>query len=207
MPAGKASDKPDFSRMSAKEVGLTLKDLQLAPGITIDEAILETGALQLLLQSSGSSQPAFVCDAVRFKAYVSEVNLNTLLAQHRPPDVPVKNLKASLLSGRVLLRGQFLKSVVAVPFAMEATPQITDGKQVRVRCSGSNVAGMALPAAAVQLIEATINEKLVIDLSDSPVPVTLTELVLEPGRIAASGTVVLQWNTLKRLFDASHGGR
>ena len=207
MPSGKAADQPDFSRMGAKEVCVTLKDLQLAPGITIDEAILETSALQLFFNSAGTQQAGFKTEPVRFRAYISEVNLNTLLAEHTPADVPVKNLKASLLSGRVLLRGQFLKSVVAFPFAMEAAPQITDGKLVRMRCSGSNVGGMALPSAAVQLIEAAINEKLVINLADAPIPVTLTELILEPGRIRATGTVILEWTTLQKLLTSGSGGR
>ncbi len=195
---------PDIQGIKADSASLRLTRVEFAPGFVIDEVQLDASDLSVLFGTPPPGDLPFRCGEVRLRAVISEINLNLLLEKHTPPDVPVKNLKAALLSGRILLRGQFLKAVMALPFAMEATPVIVDGKRIKLTCAGSQVGGMSLPQAAVQVIEMAINEKITIDLTQSPIPISLQELRVEPGRITATGTARLEWKTLNALMSGTN---
>src|SRR6185312_7115100 len=107
-----------------------------------------------------------------FRAMISEPNLNRILTANTPPDVPVKNLRATLLAGKIRFSGQIVK-LITIPLALEAVPRIENG--VRVFLDWQDVKlGIALPSMIVEVLEKQLNKTL--DISSAPIPIWLEEI-------------------------------
>jgi hypothetical protein len=87
-----------------------------------------------------------------------------------------------------------VKSVLHLPFSLEAIPLIVNGTRVKLDCQAAKL-GFALPAAVVELLEQHINNnpKLPLDMSRLPLPLRLDEIRCEPGRLHVTGRAKLQW--------------
>jgi hypothetical protein len=159
-----------------------LQNVLLREDILLDEVHLDGGDVQITPPAGG--EPArFRSEETRFRAVMSEPNLNRLLAANLPPDLPLRNLRAVLLSGRVRLTAQ--AKLLGLPLALEVVPRIENGVRVVPDWQGANLSGLSVPKALVEVLEQYLNKNL--DLTKTPFPVWLEEVRCEPGRLTVIG--------------------
>lgn len=164
---------------------IDLINVQLREDLRLDEVHLEGGDVKVDLPLKEGDTGRVSTGEVLFRLAMSEPNLNRLLEANLPADVPVRNLKVSLFSGKARISGQYVK-LIALPFTLDAVPRVENGIRIMLDCQGAT-AGVGLPAPVVKGIEQLINEHLQLDLSELPIPVWLNELRCEPGRLSAIG--------------------
>lgn len=186
------SEKSGIGAILAETATISLRNVRFSPILTIDELILEGGDLEFTPAALGAD-PRFSSGETRFRGVMTESNVNSLLAGVLPADAPVRNLKLTLLTGRAQIKGHFVKSVMSLPFTLDAKPLLTNGIRLSLDCSATQIGGIGLPGAAVDIIERVLNEKLFLDLTDSPFPVRLDEVRCEPGRVTVIGRARLSW--------------
>lgn len=127
-----------------------------------------------------------------FTAIVSEPNLNRLLAANVPADAPARHLRLLLLSGKARITGQFVKSVLSLPFTVEAVPVVDNGMRLSLDFQSAKM-GVTLPGPVLDVIEQILNRSLSLDLSRLPFPVRLDEIKCEPGRLTVKGKARIAW--------------
>ncbi len=127
-----------------------------------------------------------------FTAIVSEPNLNRLLAANVPADAPARHLRLLLLSGKARITGQFVKSVLSLPFTVEAVPVVDNGTRLHLDFQSAKM-GVTLPGPVLDVIEQILNRSLSLDLSRLPFPVRLDEIKCEPGRLTVKGKARIAW--------------
>lgn len=168
------------------------QNVQLREDVLVDEVHLE-GANVLLEPPSATGPGGIRTGETRFRAVISEPNVNRLLEKNIPEDAPVRNLKIAFLSGKAHISGNYIK-MMSLPFTVDAVLRIQNGTRVLLDFQTISAGGMfALPPSVVDSVEKLINEKLDFDLAHSPVPVWLDTLVCEPGRLTATGRVKIVW--------------
>jgi hypothetical protein len=159
-----------------------LQNVLLREDILLDEVHLDGGDVRIALPA-GNEPARFRTEETRFRAVMSEPNLNRLLAANLPPDVPLRNLRAVLLSGRVRLTAQ--AKLLGLPLTLEAVPRIDNGVRVFLDWQGANLSGLSVPKALVEVLEQHLNKNL--DLTKTPFPIRLEEVRCEPGRLTVIG--------------------
>jgi hypothetical protein len=168
------------------------QNVQLREDVLVDEVHLEGGEI-LLEPPTAISAGGVRTGETRFRAVISEPNVNRLLENNIPADAPVRNLKIAFLSGKAHISGNYIK-MMSLPFTVDAVPRIQNGTRVVLDFQTVSAGGMfSLPQSVVESLEKLINEKLDFDLAQSPVPVWLDTLVCEPGRLTATGRVKIVW--------------
>jgi hypothetical protein len=188
---------PDKTRLplQAMKIGgaqIHFQNVQLREDVLVDEVHLE-GADVLLELPSAKGSGGIRTGETRFRAIISEPNVNRLLENNIPDDAPVRNLKIAFLSGKAHISGSYIK-MISLPFTVDAVPRIQNGTRVLLDFQTVSAGGVfALPQSVVETLEKMINEKLDFDLAQAPVPVWLDTLVCEPGRLTATGRVKIVW--------------
>ena len=168
------------------------QNVQLREDVLVDEVHLE-GANVLLEPPSATGPGGIRTGETRFRAVISEPNVNRLLEKNIPDDAPVRNLKIAFLSGKAHISGNYIK-MMSLPFTVDAVLRIQNGTRVLLDFQTISAGGMfALPQSVVDSVEKLINEKLDFDLAHTPIPVWLDTLVCEPGRLTATGRVKIVW--------------
>ncbi len=168
------------------------QNVQLRKDVVVDEVHLEGGEIALDLPSANSVVGVRTGET-RFRAIISEPNVNRLLENNIPEDAPVRNLKIEFLSGKAHISGNYIK-MISLPFTVDAVPRIQNGTRVLLDFQAVSAGGMfALPPSVVETMQTMINEKLDLDLAQAPVPIWLDTLVCEPGRMTATGRVKVVW--------------
>ena len=169
-----------------------LQNVRLREDVLLDEVHLEGEDVHLESPTRPGESGTITTGETRVRIVVSEPNLNRILADNIPEDAPVRSLRISVLSGRLKITGNFIKSVMSLPFTVEATPKIENGIYVTYEFHSAKM-GVGLPAAVVDVIQNIINERLMLDMSKSPIPIWLDEIRCEPGRISVLGKIRIQW--------------
>lgn len=183
---------PTLPASLALQIGtaqIDLQNVQLRENVVVDEVHLEGGDIRLEPPAAEDTPPRVTAGETRFRAVLSEMNLNRALASLLPPEAPIRNLRAALLSGRVRLTGQYVK-VFSIPVTIEGVPRIENGVRVYLDWEAAKV-GFTLPAPIREVVEQSLNRTLV--LSKAPIPVWLDELRCEPGRLTALGKAHIFW--------------
>ncbi len=172
-----------------------LQNVRLREDVILDEVHLE-GEDVALESPPGPDRPGTIATGeTRVRVVVLEQNINLLLANNIPPDAPVRGLRIAVLSGKLKITGNFIKSVLSLPFTVEATPKIENGIYVTYDFHSAKV-GIGLPGAVVDVIQNIINERLALDMTKSPIPIWLDEIRCEPGRISVIGKTRITWPPL-----------
>jgi len=172
---------------------IRLQNVQLREDLLLDEVQLDGSGIHLEAPERADDTGRARAEATKFRVAISEPNLNRFVEANLPADAPVRNLRVALFTGKAQVKGNLVKSVMSLPFSLEATLQIENGVRVKLDCKASSVGGIGLPAAAVDLIEKYLNEKLALDLREAPIAVWLEELRCEPGRLTAIGKARIVW--------------
>ncbi len=168
------------------------QNVLLREDVLVDEVHLE-GENVLLELHSPTRSGGIRTGETRFRAIISEPNVNRLLENNIPEDAPVRHLKIAFLSGKAHITGNYIK-MMSLPFTVDAVLRIQNGTRVLLDFQTVSAGGMfSLPQSVVESLEKMINEKLDFDLAQSPVPVWLDTLVCEPGRLTATGRVKIVW--------------
>jgi hypothetical protein len=168
------------------------QNVQLRADVLVDEVHLEGG--DVVLEPPSATSPGGIrTGETRFRAVISEPNVNRLLENNIPEDAPVRHLKISFLSGKAHIAGNYIK-MMSLPFTVDAIPRIQNGTRVLLDFQTVSAGGMfSLPQSMIETLEKMINDKLDFDLAQSPVPIWLDTLVCEPGRLTATGRVKVVW--------------
>lgn len=188
---------PDNTRFPLESIKIGgaqmhFQNVQLRADVLIDEVHLEGGDILLEPPSAGGAGGVRTGET-RFRAIISEPNVNRLLVNNIPEDAPVRNLKIAFLSGKAHISGNYIK-MMSLPFTVDAVPRIQNGTRVLLDFQSVSAGGMfSMPPAVVESLQKLINEKLDFDLAQSPVPVWLDTLTCEPGRLTATGRVKIVW--------------
>ena len=171
---------------------LNAANVQLRDDVILDEVRIESAEISLE-QPAGSGEPAQIkTGEVKFRATMSELNLNRMLTANLPPEAPVRNLKVALFSGKARISGTLVK-VIGIPFTIDATIKIVNGVRVIFDLTTGTLVGLGLPSAVVELIEQSVNRAVSQDLTKLPVPVYLEEVRCEPGRVTVIGKARIIW--------------
>ena len=134
---------------------------------------------------------------------VTEKSLNALL-QANPPE-GTRDLSLATLTGRVRIEGKVLWNRIPVPFSLMASPEVEGGARLRLNVQQVQVLGpIALPGFVAQGIGNRINDTLAekFDVTRFPVPLRLTGLTVEPGRILLSATASIEIATIGSASEA-----
>ena len=183
-----------------------LQQVQLRDDILIDEIHLDAknGSFEehkeerkgeTAQNGQTKAQSVLQIEETGFTATISEPNLNRLLAANVPADAPVRHLRLLLLSGKARVTGQFVKSVLSLPFTVEAVPVVDNGTRLHLDFQSAKM-GVTLPGPVLDVIEQVLNRSLSLDLSRLPVPVRLDEIKCEPGRLTVKGKARIAWPAL-----------
>ncbi len=169
-----------------------LQNVLLREDVLVDEVHLD--GENITLDPPADEKAARVNGGeTKFRAILSEPNVNRMLENNIPEDAPVRHLKIAFLSGKARISGNYIK-MMSLPFTVEAILTIQNGTRVFLDFQSVSAGGMfTLPHAVVESLEKLINEKLDFDLSQSPIPVWLDTLVCEPGRLTATGRARIVW--------------
>lgn len=183
-----------LERVSIGGVKAQLRDVLLRPDLRIDEIDLDGGMVEIDLSAQRAHEVSVQAGETRFRLMMSEPNLNALLDANAPAEGLVRGLRVAVLQGKIRISGQIAKSVMHLPFKVEAVPLIENGVRVKLDFQAARI-GFALPSTFVDLIEQFFNNNrsLPLDLSRLPVPVQLDEIRCDPGRLTALGRTRLSW--------------
>jgi hypothetical protein len=175
-----------------------LRDVRLRADVTVDEIHLDAGDVNLTGTGGVGDSFTLRTGETKFHVVISEPHINTLIEVSIPADAPVRNLRIALFSGKIRITGNVVKSVLHLPFTLDAIPVIENGVRVRLDCQSAKLGsamGVGIPTLVVELIEQYINNNpaLPLDLTRLPLPVRLDEIRCEPGRLSVMGRAKLQW--------------
>lgn len=129
---------------------------------------------------------------MEFTAMISEPNIQRLVSANMPADSAVRNVRLLLLSGKARVTGQFVKSVISLPFVVEAVPIIDNGVRIKLDFQEARL-GIKVPGLVLDVIEQVVANSLSLDLSKLSFPVRLNEIKCEPGRLTVTGKTRIKW--------------
>ena len=144
-----------------------LKQVQLRDDILIDEIHLDGKELEYQTRKTDASESVQNKISVMetgFTAMMIEPNINRLLLANLPADAPVRNVRLFLLSGKARITGHFVKSVLSLPFTVEAVPVVDNGVRIHLDFQEARI-GFKLPGPVLDVIEQVMNRSLSLDLS------------------------------------------
>lgn len=188
---------PDKNKMALQTIKIGgaqihFQNVQLREDVLVDEVHLEGGDIQMEAPGANSTGAVRIGET-RFRAVISEPNVNRLLANNIPADAPVRGLKIAFMSGKAHISGNYIK-MMSLPFTVDAVPKIQNGTRVLLDFQAVSAGGLfSLPPTVVETLEKMINEKLDFDLAQAPIPVWLDTLACEPGRLLATGRIKIVW--------------
>ena len=187
-----AGSEQSAQRIQIGAITINAQNIVLRDDVILEEIRIEGAEILLQGPSEPGAAPSVQTGEVKFRAAISEPNLNRLLAANLPADAPVKNLKVALYSGKARISGNFVKTF-GLPFSLDAAPVIANGVRVRFDLKTGSLVGIGLPSAVVEAIEQVVNQAVEIDLTKFAVPVFLDEARCEPGRLTVLGRARIVW--------------
>lgn len=171
---------------------LTMQNITLRDDLVLEDARIEGAEITIEAPTEPGGQPHIQTGELKFRAAISEPNLNRLLSANAPQDASVRNLKVTLYSGKARISGSAVK-VLSIPFSLDAVPKIANGIRVSFDLKTGSLVGIGLPSAIVDAIEQVVNRAVALDLTKLPFPVFLEEAKCEPGRLTLVGRARIAW--------------
>ena len=179
-------------RVAIGAMTLTMQNIALRDDLILEDARIEGADIIIETPAEAGGQVRVQTGEMKFRAAISEPNLNRLLAANVPQDAPVRNLKVTLYSGKARINGSAVK-VLSLPFSLDAALQIANGIRVSFDLTTGSLVGVGLPSAIVEAIEQVVNRAVALDLTKLPFPVFLEEAKCEPGRLTLVGRARIAW--------------
>jgi len=167
----------------------TAQDIEIGDLITLSELRLAAKDVEITPEPGG---PVRIGEATA-TAVITEATLNRILARHPPEGL--RDLEIKTLSGRIGIEGKKLFTGIPIPFTLLAVPEIEGGARLRLNVQQVHVLGpIPLPHVAVQGIANLLNDTLArnFDATRLPIPIRLTKLTVETGRLLLSGTASVE---------------
>lgn len=165
------------------------QEIQIGQIITLQEVKLTGSGIVYAMEPERTLHIA----EMNANLIVTEASLNRLLAE--TPLREIRDLQVETLTGRIRIKGRYLLAGrLPIPFAMSAVPEIEGGARLRLDPRQIHFIGAPLPAFAVNLIAERINERMAqgFDINRLPIPLRLTALTVEPGRLLLAAVASLQ---------------
>src|SRR5579871_4741214 len=101
------SDKPAATQIEIGTVQLRLQSVRLRADVLLDDVSLESSDLHITGEEAGVAARA---GETKFHIMMTEPHINEFLATNLPADAPLRNMRLALLTGKVRISGQFIKS-------------------------------------------------------------------------------------------------
>ncbi len=173
--------------LSARSLRLDAHDVDLGGVITLDELKLAAGSLSIAPGPGGALRIADLTGTL----IVTESALNRFLRGR--DEGPLRDLQIAMLTGKVRIAGRYVRLGIPVPFSFTAVPEIEGGARLRLDPRQMSVAGAPMPNFMPHLIAERINPRLAeaLDVTRLPLPVRLTGLTVETGRILLHATAMV----------------
>jgi hypothetical protein len=168
---------------------LNAQDIQIGDLLTLQELRLTAKGISLRTEPGGTGHIAEIDGTV----VLTEVAINKMLSGRA--EEGLRDIEVETLTGRLRISGRREVALgLAVPFTLTAVPVIEGGTHLRLDASQISVIAGALPGFVTQAIGEKINARLkkAFDTSHLPLPLRLTSVDVEPGRVLLSATASLE---------------
>ncbi len=179
-------EKKTFS-LTARNARLDARDVQLGDMISLDEIRLMAGAISYRSGPDG----VIKIEVLEATLIVTESAFNGFL--EKSTDEPFSELQAAMLNGKMRISGRY-RMLLPIPFTVTAVPEIEGGARLRLDSKHMSLVGAPLPGFGVEMIGEKINAQLAraFDANNLPIPVRLTKLTVETGRLILNATTSLE---------------
>lgn len=185
-----ASATPQPLDVDIRAAKVEAREVRLGDVITIDEVRLTGGGIAL---SPGGGVKIAELNAT---IVITETAMNAFL-EGRSED-SLHDLKVNMLTGKVRVEGKY----GLIPFTYTGVPEIDGGARLRLDPRQMSIIGLPIPGAGVHVIGERLNAQLAraFDVTRFNLPIRLTQLSIETGRVLLSGTAAV---SMERLSDRS----
>jgi len=179
-------EKKAFS-LTARNARLDARDVQLGDVVSLDEIRLMGNAISYRSGPDGVIR----IESVEATFVVTESAFNRLLEQKTGE--PFSELQAAMLNGKMRISGRY-RVLLPIPFTVTAVPEIEGGARLRLDSKHMSLVGAPLPGFGVEMIGEKINAQLAraFDANNLPIPVRLTKLTVETGRLILNAVTSLE---------------
>lgn len=169
-------------RIAVPKANLRLCDLDIDGMVSIQELLIDATDLEI-----GTPPDAFARAELRATLTISESALNRFLAGLRLDEA--SQLAVAMLTGALEITGRATLGRVAVPFAIRTPIEIVSGARLRIDPTQIRLVGAALPPMFHGYLVKKLNRRIgeMLDTSRLPIPVRLTSVEIQPGRLTLSG--------------------
>lgn len=171
-----------------KDARLDAHEVRFGDLITLEEVRLTGTGIGIRTQPESALSVAELNGTL----VVTESALNRLLAGRALDSL--RDLEVAMLNGRVRISGKYTMLLgLGVPFTLTAVPEIEGGARLRLDPRQISVMGPALPGFVAEIIGEHANAALAkaFDSTRLPLPVRLTGLTVETGRLLLTATASL----------------
>ena len=184
LPAGGSSAPPGPAlEVTVRTAKLQAHDIRIGDTLVIDEVRLSGNGIIV-----GAPGGMLRIEELNATIVVTESALNRFL-DGRAED-SLHNLKVHMLTGKVRIEGKY----GLIPFSYTGVPEIDGGARLRLDPKGMSLMGLPLPGVGVHAIGEKLNDQLAraLDVTRFAMPLRITELKIETGRMLLSGTATVE---------------
>lgn len=183
-PESKTESGSGFA-VTIKNARLDANEVRLGELITLEEVRLSGAGIVI------RSEPETGLSIAELNAtlVVTESALNRLLAGRSEDSL--RDLEVAMLNGKARISGKYTMLLgLGVPFTFTAVPEIEGGARLRLSPREISVLGPTLPGFMTDIIGERVNAALAksFDTTRLPLPVRLTGLTVETGRLLLTAT-------------------
>ncbi len=173
-------------RIGIREAHLSMTEIDLDGVVSVEEVRLDASSLCI-----GAGPDRFAQGEVNAAIVIAEASVNRLLAGRQMNGA--RDLEIAMLAGKLRISGKKMLGPIGVPFSVLAAPEIESGVRVRIDPTRISLVGAPLPNLSLGYLGDWLNQQIaeVFDASKLPIPVRLTGLTVEPGRITLTGVTRL----------------
>lgn len=174
-------------RINIGSTQITAQDVRPAGAPPFAEVRIQGS--EIILSSSGDGK-LWVRSATG-SVTVTEASINSAVASAQIDRV--RDLDLKTYNGFVRISGRHeVVGSIAVSFTITAVPEIESGARLRLAVRDFSVAGaVPMPSFVINMLATRINEQLgkTFDAGRLPVPIRLTGVTVEPGRLTLSASL------------------
>lgn len=174
--------------MEIGDATFVANNVKLDTGLEISRLQIDAGGITL----ETDSKSGITANNAQLHLLITEVALNRCL-QNTPMD-GIADFEIKLLSDRVEICGkQKLVGKLGIPFKVGGKIEVMDGKTFRINLASAEIGrSISLPTFVVSTISDRVNESIAanFDICHLPVPVRLSGITVEPGRLKLSAEIV-----------------
>ena len=173
--------------LTARSARLDAREVQLGEVVLLDEIRLMANTVAYRSGPDG----AIKIDTLEATLVVTESAFNHFLEKNT--EEPFSDLQAAMLNGKMRISGRY-RLLLPIPFTVTAVPEIEGGARLRLDSKHMSLVGAPIPGFGVDVIGERINAQLAraFDANDLPIPVRLTKLTVETGRLILNATTSVE---------------